>query len=381
MDFESIFQLDEDEHDDGNHSIPDAQPSPRLCEVVCRCVTFPMVLLFTFICIILIIIFCIFPGLFLVGSIVALYYCCSSDPIPIRVLLRALFASSGDDEGEQIIRSKEEIYEKLVCRECLGTNNSDTVDGDFRLEVEDHAVVIFSKPISTNEMLQHDDDLRKSSLLLHDLESQQQTIATDAAVDGATVDDEDGEQPVAQQSCDDVDPETCCRDPDDPLQEEKPQDDQLFSGKGSDLDEGATDIALEFEEGGRDNDEPPTALQRTTVSEQNLERKQDSTAPGRISDEGEPTATSRSILKEAAKLMQASPFEVEMATLASIESPAKPTDELAPPDCDICLLPYEMGQHVAWSKNLSCLHCFHLDCIADWLVKHQTCPNCRAQYI
>jgi hypothetical protein len=36
--------------------------------------------------------------------------------------------------------------------------------------------------------------------------------------------------------------------------------------------------------------------------------------------------------------------------------------------CDICLLDYEIGDHVAWSPNMECSHTYHKDCVLDWYV-------------
>ena len=49
--------------------------------------------------------------------------------------------------------------------------------------------------------------------------------------------------------------------------------------------------------------------------------------------------------------------------------------------CDICLLEYQVGDAVAWSPNPDCTHCFHKDCVLDWLVRKPTCPNCRHDYL
>jgi hypothetical protein len=49
--------------------------------------------------------------------------------------------------------------------------------------------------------------------------------------------------------------------------------------------------------------------------------------------------------------------------------------------CDICLGDYEIGDVIAWSKNVQCKHAFHADCITDWLTRRPTCPSCRQDYI
>eukprot|EP00980_Cylindrotheca_fusiformis_P006959 scaffold1469_cov119-Cylindrotheca_fusiformis.AAC.3 len=49
--------------------------------------------------------------------------------------------------------------------------------------------------------------------------------------------------------------------------------------------------------------------------------------------------------------------------------------------CDICFMDYEVGDLVAWSPNPGCTHCFHKECILDWLEYNITCPNCRKDYL
>jgi hypothetical protein len=49
--------------------------------------------------------------------------------------------------------------------------------------------------------------------------------------------------------------------------------------------------------------------------------------------------------------------------------------------CPICWDAYRIGEKVCWSKNRTCSHGFHLDCIITWLGSHDGCPMCRAEYI
>mmetsp|Transcript_15372 Transcript_15372/g.17563 ORF Transcript_15372/g.17563 Transcript_15372/m.17563 type:complete len:239 (+) Transcript_15372:233-949(+) len=49
--------------------------------------------------------------------------------------------------------------------------------------------------------------------------------------------------------------------------------------------------------------------------------------------------------------------------------------------CPICIEPYQEGEEICWSKNDRCRHAFHLDCIMTWLMKHDDCPVCRANYL
>jgi hypothetical protein len=49
--------------------------------------------------------------------------------------------------------------------------------------------------------------------------------------------------------------------------------------------------------------------------------------------------------------------------------------------CNICLIAFEPNDIVAWSCNRKCPHCFHSDCIIEWLLRRPTCPSCRQDYI
>ena len=81
--------------------------------------------------------------------------------------------------------------------------------------------------------------------------------------------------------------------------------------------------------------------------------------------------------------------------------------------CSICLLPYQVGDIVAWSYNAQCPHAYHADCLLDWLhtppdslslqhrrqrndsghtasrrrrrlsppLPRRTCPHCRQEYM
>jgi hypothetical protein len=42
---------------------------------------------------------------------------------------------------------------------------------------------------------------------------------------------------------------------------------------------------------------------------------------------------------------------------------------LASAECSICMEEY------SWSRNLSCNHAFHTDCLESWLICHDICPN------
>lgn len=53
----------------------------------------------------------------------------------------------------------------------------------------------------------------------------------------------------------------------------------------------------------------------------------------------------------------------------------------SPKSCSICLEPYREGDDICWSRNESCSHAFHQDCILDWLMDNDECPLCRENYL
>ena len=53
----------------------------------------------------------------------------------------------------------------------------------------------------------------------------------------------------------------------------------------------------------------------------------------------------------------------------------------SPRSCPICCENYQKGDAIAWSKNESCHHAYHVDCILEWLMEHEDCPMCRAKYL
>ena len=55
--------------------------------------------------------------------------------------------------------------------------------------------------------------------------------------------------------------------------------------------------------------------------------------------------------------------------------------ESEPIGCNICLMEFQIGEDVAWSKNPDCIHGFHMECIVDWLLVKNECPVCRRDYM
>ena len=56
------------------------------------------------------------------------------------------------------------------------------------------------------------------------------------------------------------------------------------------------------------------------------------------------------------------------------------TEEADTSLCPICLEQFKNGDDICCSRNLECGHVFHLSCITSWLMTHDDCPLCRADY-
>ena len=56
-------------------------------------------------------------------------------------------------------------------------------------------------------------------------------------------------------------------------------------------------------------------------------------------------------------------------------------NESKPSTCNICLMDFEEGEIVGFSKNPDCNHCYHKECILDWLMLKDSCPICRRDFI
>ena len=55
--------------------------------------------------------------------------------------------------------------------------------------------------------------------------------------------------------------------------------------------------------------------------------------------------------------------------------------DMDPVGCNICLMDFEVGEEIGWSRNPQCIHGFHKECIVDWLSVKNECPICRRDYM
>ena len=56
-------------------------------------------------------------------------------------------------------------------------------------------------------------------------------------------------------------------------------------------------------------------------------------------------------------------------------------DDTSSRTCPICLGEYKEDEQICWSQNPHCSHAFHRSCADPWLLKHDACPCCRANYL
>ena len=50
-------------------------------------------------------------------------------------------------------------------------------------------------------------------------------------------------------------------------------------------------------------------------------------------------------------------------------------------ECIICFNSFNYGDLLSSSSNKSCVYSFHKACIIEWLMKNDTCPVCRCDYL
>jgi hypothetical protein len=86
------------------------------------------------------------------------------------------------------------------------------------------------------------------------------------------------------------------------------------------------------------------------------------------------------------ELNRPSPLEAIVEDLQSSIVPSEPKEENEMEKeldnvCPICLAEFEGEDEICKSKNEECQHLFHLDCMVEWLMKHDECPLCRCDYL
>mmetsp|Transcript_8997 Transcript_8997/g.11049 ORF Transcript_8997/g.11049 Transcript_8997/m.11049 type:complete len:332 (-) Transcript_8997:305-1300(-) len=79
------------------------------------------------------------------------------------------------------------------------------------------------------------------------------------------------------------------------------------------------------------------------------------------------------------------PSNITTTMASQTNNPAKTTVANAPCEisntcCSICCCQFNEGDDIIMSRNESCNHVFHKNCILAWLMHHSNCPYCRQDY-
>ena len=352
-----IVGNDDDDSDDyhgaGDDSDSWSVPTPpsfcaRCSHCIRRSITVPFVFLVSVLVAVCVIIFCIFPASILLVIVVAVYYCCARDPIPFRVLLTAMLGSDGaGDADSPPARTVPEIHAAVIKRRCHGPFLASTEilqDDQLLLDLDDGTRLLFSKPLTEDEI---EDSSDAAPWLLGELEDDDNRVHDD--------DESDVELGNKEEQLDNDTPKVVEQDSD--IEKGETVEPQSVVEDDGDIEKGETaeprsDTEVSPEQGNGTKEVPEEAPDHTGDVEINAGLP----TP--------PTATASESMQEKTEKQQ-----VVMQ------------DDSESHSCDICLLPFEQGQIVAWSHNSQCEHAYHLDCITDWLIKQKSCPNCRADYL
>jgi Ring finger domain len=319
---------------------------------ITRILCFPVWLLVSVTMISSVFAFCIIPGIFVITLIMTCYYCCSRDPIPLDVLLQALFV---DDDNESnpnnaTVRTKEEIQALLICRKCTTIQRcSDKTDNGVSMEPPGHEAILANAPLTISTENYH---LTFSEPITTVNSTDTNTIKTDETVNGDR--NHINEWVVAR--------------------------DQYFSNDDHTSSVGAVIArsadSRDEEEGGCSSVEM-TPIVRTTASSGGS-----SSCCGTVPEDGIATISSPTSPNEKTLTDDDACKPVDVVVNCGNHENHDDDDEYENGmGCDICLRRYECHEIVAWSKNENCIHAYHLNCITDWLQKKITCPNCRCHYI
>uniref|UniRef100_A0A7R9Z5C7 RING-type domain-containing protein n=1 Tax=Pseudictyota dubia TaxID=2749911 RepID=A0A7R9Z5C7_9STRA len=105
-----------------------------------------------------------------------------------------------------------------------------------------------------------------------------------------------------------------------------------------------------------------------------------------VNENGDENATTHSVrslgsIKERSDFVQSSVRSLEVRMAERVSSEKEKSIMYSDGVCTICLEDYVEGDIVCTSSNPDCAHIFHADCMTDWLMGHEDCPNCRLKYL
>jgi hypothetical protein len=295
--------------------------------------SYPFMVILTVVGLFVVIAFCIFPTLLLAILVVGIYYCLMEDPVPLSVLLRyMLSAEEGDPAYPSVYAMSQErpvIQKKLIIRKLLKREerNKDTEEASTE-QPRKHPLPI---TIVTEHMR---------------LEFSEPLVIKDEDV-------EPKENPASPSSS-----------PLDPVDEEsggialQPLDHSDTALNHAAAEEEDRHCSLNLPAGSEDD--VTEAVKQTSSDKKDVSLDDCNIAIGREDDQNDDDKDES---------------EINDDYFGISETWDRGTT------CDICLLEFEVGDFVAWSPNLECTHCFHNECLLDWLVRKNTCPSCRKDYL
>lgn len=340
--------------------------------------TYPIMVIFTVASLLLVITFCIFPTLICMTFGVCIYYCMIEDPIPLSVLLRYMLSPDPDENQYPYpypcAQSRGAIQAKLIIRKVLETEDIDEEerqDESKETKTEEYPrryphpiqfktcrkCLYFSEPIFYEDKEEKSQDGKgtESHIPLYQrlhspegssggsgrlLPADEENTLSELSTFLATPldDDEIGLVEIAIGSAD----------IEDPAMDQEPE----VSGDVEEAQDAEGNISL----GPKDNEQ--------TAEEKNCE----------ACSSKKPAASSESLGAKATEQIEGA-LEFVEDYFGITDSRERGTT------CDICLLSFEKDDEVAWSPNPDCVHCYHKDCILDWLLRKPTCPSCRQNYL
>eukprot|EP00980_Cylindrotheca_fusiformis_P016410 scaffold4891_cov140-Cylindrotheca_fusiformis.AAC.7 len=303
--------------------------------------TYPFMVIITVAGLLVVIAFCIFPTFLLAVLIVCVYYCLMEDPIPLPVLIRHLLSPDDEDLGQSDHASNLQrryfLVQHLTVRKLLNRQNRKQDEEETKEEERDNVL-----PISIVTEHVH---LDFSGIVEWNRENvmglKENSSFSSSSAECSAVDEETG---IALQQIEHSE---------DTLRTTEQQDEE--ASPSLELPTGSDDDAP-------DTLQPPPAVELASSSSES--------SPKETNDVSSPQEeTSEPVIEE---------------------SPATTNDDCGGSMsdrqdrgtiCDICLDDFKVGDSVAWSPNMTCPHCFHKECILDWLMRNKTCPSCRKDYL
>ena len=354
-------------------------PPPRTgclsrLEPIISILTYPIMVLVTVIMLIMVITFCIFPTLLCMMLGICLYYCLREDPIPLSVLLRYMLSPDADDHPDYpnsyALAQRPVIAAKLIVRRVLhiddiGDDDTPKKDQDYSrrhpLPIKvwtDHKCLHFSEPVTVDE---------------------NENDATSGIIGGAQ---EDGTPslnvhiPHYQRT---EEPLTTLSEPQN-SSATNPQDLEAGNDNGDiyPTDEGDVELGT-ITRASLMAPEDVVMLQDEEIvigGSDGIENKN----PESPKNDLESNTTEKSEMTSN-RLVGESPGDSGPGGVGNDYFGIQADIRDRGTTCDICLLEYQVGDTVAWSPNVECIHAFHRDCILDWLVRKPSCPNCRVDYL